>query len=482
MSGAMTRCISFVGVVVCALGVAVPRAASLADVPSTPQPDYARAHVPGEREYHSRLILKPKDLASRSNDLGGVLAGRVLTHFEDTSEFVVSAGGIDALNREIDELMRTGLFEYVEPDWLLFPAGDTDAVIPNDPRFSLAWQHTRIGAPEAWAHTVGRPDVVVALVDTGVDIDHPDLIDNMVPGYHTPSNAPQADGAPVDDINGHGTLCAGLISAAGDNGIGVVGVGWRLSVMPVRVTDRPDGAAFSSEINQGARWAAENGADVVNISYSGGTSSSASATARYCDELGTLYVRAIGNSSFNFTTPDVEETILVGATTTSDHLWVSSSYGVSMDLVAPGQAVQTTSRNGGYSGADGTSFSGPIVAGVIGLVRSINPALTTQEVRDILFDSAEDLGEPGKDIVFGHGIVSAREAVRAATRTILPPCSADFDSDGTVWLDDFGIFIAFLGDPHCELVPCRADLDRDLSVDLDDFSIFTAQYGRTDCP
>lgn len=444
---------------------------------------HSARHIEGACEYHGRLIVRPRAHAfAAGSGLHDLIAGRVIAHHTRVNELVLSSPrDLDRLDGEIEALERTGLFRYVEPDWLLFPAGMTAAPIPDDPRYGESWQHPRLGSPDAWTLTVGDPSVVVAIVDTGVDLDHPDLAGNLVPGFHTPSNTAQTDGGPLDDPNGHGTFCAGLVAATGNNGTGVVGVGWTLSIMPVRVSDRSDGAAFTSEINQGARWAAENGADVVNVSYSGGTSSSAAETARFCEDLGALYVRAIGNSGANVSADNAEEVILVGATTPADELWGSSNYGSAMDLVAPGRAVRTTYNGGGYGGVDGTSFAAPLTAGVIGLIRSVNPALSPAEVRTLLFDTAEDIGETGEDLFFARGIVSSKAAVEAATLSATTPCVADFTGDLRVDLDDFGIFVVRFGSPACASTSCRQDLNADGEVDSDDFSIFASEFGRTDC-
>jgi subtilisin family serine protease len=311
-----------------------------------------------------------------------------------------------------DVLMATGDYEYVEPDWRVYPL----ATVPNDPQFSQQWHHRaqNMNSVGAWDFETGGNEIIVASCDTGVIPNHPDL-NPLVPGFNATTNLAQVDGGVTSDLsNGHGTLVAGSMAARGNNGVGVAGVGWNFRVMPVRVSDRSDGVANLSDILQGARWASDNGAFVANCSYGGGNSSQANTAGNYIRQRDALLVFATGNDGVQDQTQDRPFVTLVGATTSSNAVANFSNYGVGVDVVAPGVNIRSTTRTGGYANVTGTSFAAPLTAGVMGLVRSANPDLTADQVEQIIKDSAMDIGAPGFDIFAGHGMVNTSSAVQAA--------------------------------------------------------------------
>ncbi len=154
------------------------------------------------------------------------------------------------------ELIATGAVEFAEPDYLVAPA-----YIPDDPWITEQWHHEKINSYQAWDSIQGDASVLVAVCDTGVDSSHPDLSANLqLPGYNS------VDGSTdTEPIIPHGTGVAGCISAVGDNGIGVAGVGWNVRMLPVRVTNRDDGWAYYSDMAEGVQWAADQGAHVINL-------------------------------------------------------------------------------------------------------------------------------------------------------------------------------------------------------------------------
>ncbi len=409
------------------------------------------------------------------------LVDEAVAHYGDTDEYVVEIPEGADINDILKDLLETGDYEHAEPDWMEFPTG----TVPNDPQFGSSWQHDALESRAAWDINTGIDSpIVVAVVDVGVDTAHPDLVDNIVPGYNTVNELGTDEGGDVSDTIGHGTFVAGLVGARGNNGSHVTGVGWGIKIMPVKVTNFSHGGAFSSEINQGARWAAENGAQVINVSFSGGTSRSVGDTAEYCKSLGALYFRGAGNAGGNMTAEDHPDVILVGATTPNDTRWPSSNYGMPMDLVAPGNGVRSTTRNGGHAADSGTSFASPIAAGVAAMIWTVNPELTPDEVKDILFTTVDDLGTPGRDAEFGYGRVNLRAAMEAAAATVEPePCVADFNDDGSVDLGDFSSLMVFFGLSSARSLGAEnLDLTGDDVVDYDDFSIFASEFGREDCP
>ena len=309
-----------------------------------------------------------------------------------------------------EALMLTGDYEYVSMDWLCHP---TDT-IPNDPQFNQQWYHAsnRIDTVSAWDFTQGDPGTVIAVCDSGVDLDHPDLASALVPGYNAVDNLAQIDGGNVnDDFVGHGSLVAGSAAAIGNNGTGVSGIGWNFSIMPVRVSNNSGGTALLSEILEGARWASDNGAYAINCSFGGAEDSATRTTGGHIRLEGHLLVFAAGNDGLANQVNDWEQVTIVGASTQSDNWATWSHTGIGIDCIAPGTNIRSTNRTGGYSYATGTSFSAPITAGALALVHDANPALSADEVEYILLNACDDKQAPGQDDQTGWGRINVGRAV-----------------------------------------------------------------------
>lgn len=284
------------------------------------------------------------------------------------------------------------------------------AMIPDDPSFPDQWHHPVIRTPQAWDISTGSTDVVIAILDTGVDAGHPDLTGQLVPGWNFHGNNED-----TFDVHGHGTLVAGVAAAAGNNGIGVTGVAMQSRIMPVRVADA-DGYAYYSAIASALTWAADSGARVMNVSFDGLAASSAvRSAARYVGSRGGVVVAAAGNCGCHDPTLETPHIISVGATTSSDVVASWSSRGAHVDVAAPGAAIYTTARGGSYRIVSGTSFASPIAAGVIALMMAANPTLGPAELEALLKANADDLGEPGRDPQYGYGRVNAERAVGVAS-------------------------------------------------------------------
>lgn len=308
-----------------------------------------------------------------------------------------------------------GLFRWIRPDWRVF-AQAADALLPNDPELPRQWHHQTLRSAQAWRTTTGLPEVVMAFVDTGVDLNHPDLAPNLVGGYcsHLSVRLPQSESGTVQDAHGHGTAVAGTAGAAGDNLYGGTGVGWHLSIMPVRATNPSfnGGGATSMDIINGALWAANHGARIVNVSFSG-------VSEPYVQDLGAqlraqrvLLVWPVDNYDIDYGTVfDHPDVLVVAGTDTADGRAPGSSMGAGVDLCAPAVSILTTTRAGGMWWHSGNSFAAPLVAGAAGLVLSAATELTPQQVEQVLIESAVDLGAPGKDPLFGHGRIDLEHAV-----------------------------------------------------------------------
>jgi subtilisin family serine protease len=289
----------------------------------------------------------------------------------------------------------------------------------NDPYSGSEWHLTQIGAPTAWNTTQGS-GVTIAILDSGVDATHPDLQPNLVAGYNT------YDGnTDTSDVCGHGTAVAGTAAARSDNGQGVAGVAGQAKIMPVRIAynDASNGCyAYYSTIASGLTWAADHGARIANISYSGVAGSAAiQSAASYMKSKGGLVFVAAGNAGINENIAPTTSMIAVSATDSTDTKTSWSSYGSYVALAAPGAGIWTTSKGGIYQAWNGTSFASPVAAGVAALVMAARPDLTAVQVETLLESTARDLGGAGRDTLYGYGRVNAAAAVQAALNMPLAP-------------------------------------------------------------
>jgi subtilisin family serine protease len=341
-------------------------------------------------------------------------------------------------------LSRRRDIQFAEVDRLV----ELSEITPNDPQYSSAWHLQTIGAPTAW-NTAAGDGVTVAILDTGVDPTHPDLVANMVSGWNSASNSPD-----TSDIFGHGTKVAGVVAAETNNAFGVASIAWQSRIMPVRVTDRTDGWAYSSHIANGITWAADNGARVANISYDIAGSMTVQNAAQYMKAQGGLVVVAAGNSGTDPGYGASAALIVVSATSADDATTSWSNHGNFVDLAAPGVSIWTTANGGSFSASSGTSFSSPITAAVVSLVMAANDTLSPDEVHAIIGNTAVDLGDSGWDPYYGHGRVDAAAAVQMAAVAVpgdsqAPSVSivtpeSDSTVDGLVLVDvtafdDFGV-------------------------------------------
>ena len=323
-------------------------------------------------------------------------------------------------------------------------------VTPNDPQFGSQWGLTKINAPAAWDISTGSGSVVVGVIDSGCDLDHPELAPLLVNGYDmvdlgaNPTPPPGwrfegdfsgRDAIPEDEV-GHGTHVAGTIAALSNNGVQVAGVGWQTKIMPikaltrmVRISDgRVSGVGSSADVAAAIRWAADNGAHVINMSLGADASTSVESSAvAYAIGKGVVVVAAMGNDgtanpSYPAAYPGV---VAVGAVDSADKKASFSQTGSHISLVAPGVGILSTYLAGGTTTMSGTSMATPHVAGVAALIKAVKPSATGAEIADILRDTARPLRDAAADPVpnnaYGHGCLDAQAALVKARGPVIKP-------------------------------------------------------------
>ncbi|MCH2102060.1 MAG: S8 family serine peptidase [Planctomycetes bacterium] len=383
------------------------------------------AETPGVTEFTGRLTIRPiqvHDLMAQGYTRAEALeinqnATRRAQQWDyqeyvpETDETVMVIPEGHDENSMAAWLMATGDYEYVEPDWLCYLTDTT----PNDGGFGNQWQHAKMKSARAWDFGFGDGQFIACTVDTGVDLDHPDLEDALISGYNSASRRSQASGGDVSDINGHGTATLGCVGAIGNNGNGVVGMAWDIKLMPVRCTNSSGGSASLSNLTNGARWASDNGARSVSVSYGGGTSSSVQTTGTHLKGEGSLLCWSAGNGGNRVSGSNHSNVIIVSASNQTDDVTSWSTYGPWVDVAAPGESVRTTTNGGGNGAVSGTSFSAPIVNGVISMMMIAHPSGSPNEIEQLLFQTCKDIDAAGEDEKSGHGRPNFFRAMREAT-------------------------------------------------------------------
>lgn len=356
----------------------------------------ADEYVPGEI-----LVKYRKKENQRSKMAISLVRGaKVLYRYKNIP---VEKWQVDDVEAAVKELSGNSDIEYAEPNYLRYPR-----YTPSDNYFSMQWYLNNNGGNlnedygveglagadmdlvRAWDIELGNSAVRVAVVDDGVQLNHPDLSENIVAGWDFDGN--DSSPYPGSSYDSHGTMVAGVLGAVGDNGIGVSGVANDVSIVPLRF----DGS-ISDEVNA-FDWAIANGVDIVNFSYGGVSTSNAERDAvQRLEDAGILLVCAAGNYDINndlihdypsgYSNSNI---ITVAASSIDDEIISWTQFGqISVDLVAPGEYIYTTDLDSGYILVDGTSFSAPAVAGVAALVKSSYPDADYSEIKGRILAGAE---------------------------------------------------------------------------------------------
>lgn len=334
---------------------------------------------------------------------------------------------------------------------------------PTDPSYYLQWHHPLLNMPKAWDVTTGDSNVIVALVDSGVYLNHPDLENQLIQGYDFVSNLDDAadgdgidpdpndpgDGISIETSSWHGTHVAGIIAAQMGNNKGVVGIAPGVKIMPMRGIGSNGGWTY--DILQAVRYAAglendsgtlpDQSADVINLSLGGAEYSDASQELyKEVRDRGIIIISAAGNENTSeaLYPASYEGIVSVGAANASGTRAVYSNTGPYLDVLAPGGNMGQDINSDGYQDGilscmiyddfgsadpaygfrDGTSMAAPVVAGIAALMKSVYPNLTPDEFDSLLYSGeiSTDKGDPGRDNDYGYGVIDGFEAVLAAQR------------------------------------------------------------------
>ncbi len=332
-------------------------------------------------------------------------------------------------------------------------------VTPNDPEFSKQYGLTNISAPQAWDRTKGTSEVIIAVLDTGIDTDHEDFsgrIDSRGKDFVNGDNNPE------DDF-GHGTAVSGVLGAVTNNGKGVAGVDWNAKILPIKVLDNA-GRGFMSDILDGIQYANALGVDVMNMSF--GQYSDDEDLMRDCQDAydnGIVLIAAAGNGNVDWPAyPAYYSFVMaVAAVDSADKrsIWTgfdpetgkqqASNYGDWVDISAPGTSIWSTHMGGDYLGSNnGTSLACPFVSGLASLLKSVNPDLTNEQIVNKIMESADNIDSlnPGYAGKLGAGRINAYSVVSGLIARISTPEAGSYlkgsvDIYGTATAWDFSQYI-----------------------------------------
>lgn len=323
-----------------------------------------------------------------------------------------------------DEMMNSGKYEFVELNSIEtedIPEFDDETSFSFFNKMSAPWHYTNINADQAASQISNPADVIVAVCDSGYEEGHEDLRGRSVAGYSFVDES--YDTSPNTH---HGTMVAGIIVGRENSLVNSSGIAPFVKIMPLKITTT-SGSTTLSTIVDCIKYGADNGAKVINVSFTGVNNDTIEAAGKYARERGALLVYSAGNQGRNRTSwPDHKNVFIIGGTQQNNYRWncnrwykkCGSNFGDFVDVVAPAKDVFTTRAYvtfGGntHSDPNGTSFSAPIVSAVAALVYAVNPNFTPAQVEDIISSTTQTVGS-GSNYVYGYGLVDAQAAVKKA--------------------------------------------------------------------
>ncbi|CAN5152877.1 hypothetical protein BH09BAC5_BH09BAC5_03800 [soil metagenome] len=333
---------------------------------------------------------------------------------------------------------------------------DYTTVAPNDPSYGSQWHLATINAAGAWNYFSTGSNIKIAIVDNAIDRNHQDLSGNLWvnPGEIASNNIDDDGDGYIDDINGydvadvdnnpnppnnsfdHGTHCAGISSAKTNNSIGIASIGYSCKLMCVKATGNANSPSSVTNGYDGIVYAVSAGADVISMSWGGtGSSTTAQNIITWAYQQGVVLIAAAGNnnSSTMFYPAGYTECIAVAATSSNDTKASFSNYGSWVDISAPGNNIYSTLPSNGYGNMSGTSMACPLVAGLAGLMLSLNPILTPIDIRNCILNNATNINSMNPSYIgqLGSGRIDANASMACIGTTLSLPPVANFVANVT---------------------------------------------------
>lgn len=378
----------------------------------------ALSSVRGRRDFVDNQVLvrfKPTTSPGKINELMRETHAEVASEINHLGVYLLTVpkGGVET---SISTLRRSKEILLAEPNYYVY----ADDTFPNDPSLGFQYGLTNIRAPQGWDLSTGATWVTIAVIDTGVDLAHPDLAYKTIAGYDFVNN----DTVPQDD-NGHGTHVAGIAAAMSNNGEGIAGVSWGANIMPLKVLNSAGSGTYAN-VAAAIVWATDHGAQVINMSLGGPSPSSTLENAvNYAYSKGMVQVAAAGNSGSGSVLYPAKyaPVIAVAATDQMNSRANFSNYGPEVDLAAPGDSIYSLYPGGGYGYRSGTSMATPFVSGLaailIGLPNNYDAGLVEFQMES----TALDLGATGWDTYYGAGLIQMDQAIKLASPPTPTPSS-----------------------------------------------------------
>lgn len=388
-----------------------------------------------EQLNHTKLEAEPNDILIALREGAGTrsksISDRINKKFGTTSYDSINSTDVlllkntsrtptEEIIKEINN-SRDADIQIAGPNYKVWMMMDV-----NDPMVKDQYAIDKVQARKAWDITQGSEGTVIAIVDTGIDLSHPDLKDKLLPGFSALKDKDDSHGQTKGgDDNGHGTHCAGISAGIGNNGVGISGIALKNKILPVRVLGGAgSGSMFS--IAKGLEWAANNGAKVISMSLGGPSSVMDIVVERAVKKAiakDAVVVAAMGNSAKEekMVPACIKGVVAVGATDNKDVKAPFSTFGSHITVSAPGVNILSTfptydvalsqyfPKN--YASLSGTSMATPVVSGVVGLMRAKYPSMNREQIIEKLKKSVDDLGSAGHDNLYGFGRVNALKAV-----------------------------------------------------------------------
>ncbi|MFS1513507.1 S8 family peptidase [Chengkuizengella sp. SCS-71B] len=367
----------------------------------------------GTSHYHLKEIVVKFKVKPSESDLKQIQTDIQATSMKKLGyTYVFSSSTLDA--EQMMSYFNKWDVEYTEPHYL-YMTNETIQSAENEPNDILydpyQWNLPNIDTLNGWNLSKGSDQITVAVIDTGVDLNHPDLQGQLLEGANFVDEGSQ----PLDDV-GHGTHVAGIISALVDNSEGIAGMSWYNKIIPIKVLDST-GAGSTYAVAQGVIWATDQGAKVINMSLGNYAETQFLHDAiKYAYDKDVVLIAATGNDNTNQPgyPAAYPEVIAVSAT---DELSIKaefSNFGDYLDVMAPGVSIPSTYPDNQYAALSGTSMASPHVSALAAMIRSLNPQLKNVEVMEIIRNTAVDLGDAGKDNYYGFGLIHVVDALKNA--------------------------------------------------------------------